>query len=421
MISEVLNVSVPKQEASRIKVLGVGGGGCNAVNHMCYQEIKGVELVVCNTDIQALRQSPVRNRIQIGKVLTEGHGAGNNPEKGKESATETIDYIRSVLEESTDLLFIAVGMGGGTGTGAAPVIAQLAKELGILTVAIVTIPFYFEGRRRVEQALRGIEELNKHVDSLLIICNEKLREIHGNLKLSQAFREVDNVLSVAARSVAEIAIRGGKVKVGMNDVYAVLRNSGVALMGAGDAKGEGRAMKALNNALDSPLLNNSDIRGASKVLLNILYGDSECEPHMDEIQSMRAHLKALAKRDVEINWGYGRDKELGQTLRAVVIVSGFAQRSFDSLHSDKAPFQVEEVEDLEMTMEDSKNAENRQRRKAPPKAPQEQRHDARQEKEHPQKSPHKPKQGVNAPPRVDDWFAGLFGNPDSNMERDAFI
>ena len=263
------------QEESIIKVIGVGGGGSNAVNHMYEQGIHGVEFVVCNTDIQALRQSRVKNRIQLGKELTEGLGAGSNRERGREAALESMDDIDFVLKNKTDMVFITAGMGGGTGTGAAPIIAARAKELGILTIAIVTLPFTFEGKRKIESAMMGIDELEQQVDALLIINNDRLLEIYGNLKLSEAFAKANDVLAIAAKSIAEIITVRGKVNVDFADVKSVMENSGVALMGAAEAVGENRALEALENALVSPLLNSSDIRGASNVLLNMLYGDKE--------------------------------------------------------------------------------------------------------------------------------------------------
>lgn len=278
---DLLVVNIPPQEESIIKVIGVGGGGSNAVNHMCRQGIRGVEFVVCNTDIQALRISPVKNRIQIGKELTEGRGAGSLPERGKQSAIESLDYIKTILERNTKMVFITAGMGGGTGTGAAPIIAKQARELGILTIGIVTIPFSFEGRKRVEQAMEGVDELSNYVDALLIICNEKLRDMYGDLKLSKAFEMADNVLTIAAKSIAEIITLKGFVNVDFADVEVVMRNSGVALMGAGESVGENRALEAAKMALESPLLNSNDIRGASNILLNMLYGSKEIT--MDEI------------------------------------------------------------------------------------------------------------------------------------------
>ena len=356
----LLDLRIPEQDESIIKVIGVGGGGSNAVNHMCRQGIRGVEFVVCNTDIQALRISPVKNRIQIGKELTEGRGAGSLPERGKQSAIESLDYIKTILERNTKMVFITAGMGGGTGTGAAPVIAKQARELGILTIGIVTIPFSFEGRRRVEQAMEGLDELSEYVDALLIICNEKLRDMYGNLKLSKAFEMADNVLTIAAKSIAEIITLKGFVNVDFADVEVVMRNSGVALMGAGESAGENRAMEAVQMALESPLLNSNDIRGASNILLNMLYGSKEIT--MDEITLITDYVKELVGRDVDVIWGAGKDESLNEELHVAVIATGFNNSPVDTRR--KAPtFKVERVDDLEMKLESAKEVEEEQRRR----------------------------------------------------------
>ena len=320
---DLISLKLPDatQEESIIKVIGVGGGGSNAVNHMFRQGIHGVEFVVCNTDIQALRQSRVKNRIQLGKELTEGRGAGCQPERGRLSAIESMDFIKTILEHNTRMVFITAGMGGGTGTGAAPEIARQAKELGILTIGIVTVPFSFEGKRKIEQAMTGIDELEEYVDALLIIANERLREIYGDLKLSDAFAMADNVLTIAAKSIAEIITVKGYVNVDFADVESVMRDSGVALMGAAEAEGEGRAMEALTNALISPLLNSNDIRGASNILLNMLYGEKEVT--MDEISRITDSLREKVGRNVNVIWGTGKDETLGDKLRVAVIATGF--------------------------------------------------------------------------------------------------
>lgn len=356
----LLDLRIPEQDESIIKVIGVGGGGSNAVNHMCRQGIRGVEFVVCNTDIQALRISPVKNRIQIGKELTEGRGAGSLPERGKQSAIESLDYIKTILERNTKMVFVTAGMGGGTGTGAAPVIAKQARELGILTIGIVTIPFSFEGRRRVEQAMEGVDELSAYVDALLIICNEKLRDMYGDLKLSKAFEMADNVLTIAAKSIAEIITLKGFVNVDFADVEVVMRNSGVALMGAGESVGENRAMEAVQMALESPLLNSNDIRGASNILLNMLYGSKEIT--MDEITLITDYVKELVGRDVDVIWGAGKDESLNEELHVAVIATGFNNSPVDTKR--KAPtFKVERVDDLEMKLESAKEVEEEQRRR----------------------------------------------------------
>ena len=357
---DLLVVNIPPQEESIIKVIGVGGGGSNAVNHMCRQGIRGVEFVVCNTDIQALRISPVKNRIQIGKELTEGRGAGSLPERGKQSAIESLDYIKTILERNTKMVFITAGMGGGTGTGAAPIIAKQARELGILTIGIVTIPFNFEGRKRVEQAMEGVDELSNYVDALLIICNEKLRDMYGNLKLSRAFEMADNVLTIAAKSIAEIITLKGFVNVDFADVEVVMRNSGVALMGAGEAVGENRALEAVKMALESPLLNSNDIRGASNILLNMLYGSKEIT--MDEIALITDYVKELVGNEVDVIWGAGKDEALGDELHVAVIATGFNGSPIERKKTNIS-FKVEKVEELEMQTIDARKLEEEERQR----------------------------------------------------------
>lgn len=359
---DVLAFRLPVQRESEIKVIGVGGGGSNAVNHMCRQGIRDVEFVVCNTDLQALRLSPVKNRIQLGKKLAEGRGAGCVPERGRQSAEESMDIIKNVLTRKTKMVFITAGMGGGTGTGAAPEIAKLAKKMGILTVGIVTLPFSFEGRKKMEQAMNGIEELEENVDALLIIQNDKLRDIYGNLKLSEAFAMADNVLTIAAKSIAEIVTVKEYVNVNFAHVDGVMRNSGVALMGAAEAEGDNRAMAALDEALTSPLLNSHDIRGASNVLVNVLYGEQQVT--MDEIASITESLQDRVGGNVDVIWGAGHDATLGNRLRVAVIAVGFNRNSALQVPSpevpvepEKAPeedFKVEEIpEDLELELVDS--------------------------------------------------------------------
>jgi cell division protein FtsZ len=266
MSEEIMNFDLPVERSSIIKVIGVGGGGSNAVNHMFRSGIKDVNFVICNTDSQALENSEVPVKIQLGESLTEGRGAGNKPEIGKQAAIENLDDVIEALSGNTKMVFITAGMGGGTGTGAAPVIARAAREMGLLTVAIVTIPFKFEGKVRINQAIDGINELRTHVDSLLVINNEKLREVFGDLKISEAFSRADNVLTGAAKGIAEIITVHGHVNVDFADVCTVMSDSGVALLGSGSAEGESRALKAVQGAISSPLLNNNDIRGAKNIL-----------------------------------------------------------------------------------------------------------------------------------------------------------
>jgi len=271
-MSDSYNFEIPTNYKSIIKVIGVGGGGSNAVNHMYNQGIRDVEFVVCNTDSQALENSPVPNKLQIGINLTEGLGAGANPETGKNAALESKDEIRDLLSKSTKMLFVTAGMGGGTGTGAAPVIANIAKEMGILTVGIVTAPFMFEGNKKMDQAQMGIKELKENCDTVIVILNDKLREIYGNLSITKAFAEADNVLTTAAKGIAEIITVPGYVNVDFQDVNTVMRNSGAAVMGSATTEGDNRARRAAEEAISSPLLNNENIHGCKKILLSIISG-----------------------------------------------------------------------------------------------------------------------------------------------------
>ena len=318
----MIEFDIPKEMSSIIKVIGVGGGGSNAVNHMFNQGIVGVDFIVCNTDRQALDISPVPNKIQLGLNLTEGRGAGMMPEVGMNAAIENIEELREVLSRNTKMLFVTAGMGGGTGTGAAPVIAQVAKDLGILTVGIVTIPFDFEGRKRRLQAEEGLEKMRQNVDTLLIINNEKLREFGKNMSLTKAFAEADNILTVAAKGIAEVISVTGLVNVDFNDVNTVLRNSGHAIMSSASAEGENRAVDAVQASLNSPLLNENDINGAKYVLLNITYGDMEVM--MDEITSITDFIQDAAGANADVIWGHGYDPSLGNKISITLIATGFA-------------------------------------------------------------------------------------------------
>ena len=309
------------EESSIIKVIGVGGGGSNAVNHMFKLGIKGVDFIVCNTDKQALSKSPVTHKIQLGNSLTRGLGAGAKPEVGRDSALESIDEIKNILKDNTEMVFITAGLGGGTGTGAAPVIASIAKELGILTVGIVTIPFSFEGKKRREQAEKGLEEMKKYVDTLIVIGNDKLREIYGSLKMTEAFAHADNVLTNAAKSIAEIISLHMHVNVDFNDVKTVMQDSGVAIMGSAIASGEKRALRAVENALVSPLLNDNDISGARHVLLNIMSGSDDIE--MDEFGEITDFIQEAAGGTAELITGYGTDPSLGDNVSVTIIATGF--------------------------------------------------------------------------------------------------
>ena len=316
-----MEFDLPKDQSSIIKVIGVGGGGGNAVNHMYNQGIKGVDFIICNTDQQALDISSVPIKIQLGASLTEGRGAGAIPEIGKNAAIENIDEIKDILGKQTKMVFITAGMGGGTGTGAAPVIAKVAKEMGILTVGIVTVPFGFEGRKRKLQAEEGLEELRRSVDTLLIINNDRLRDMFGNLSLGNAFSQADNVLATAAKGIAEVISVTGAINVDFNDVNTVMRDSGVAIMGSATAEGENRAMDCVKSALSSPLLNDNDITGARYVLLNITYGTKEVL--MDEIGDITDYIQDEAGSTADVIWGHGHDESLGDGLCVTLIATGF--------------------------------------------------------------------------------------------------
>jgi len=333
MADDLMNFDLPVDRSSIIKVIGVGGGGSNAVNHMFKQGIKDVNFIVCNTDAQALSNSPVSIKVQLGESLTEGRGAGNKPEIGRQAAIENIDDVGDVMEGNTKMVFITAGMGGGTGTGAAPVIAKAAKEMGLLTVAIVTIPFRFEGTRRINQAIEGINEIEKYVDSLLVINNEKLREVCGNLKFSEAFSYADNVLATAAKGIAEIITVPGYINVDFADVETVLTNSGVALMGTGMAKGEDRAVSAVQQALTSPLLNDNDIGGTENILLNITFGNDEIT--MDEIGEIADFVNNEVGSNPNIIWGTGYDEKLEDKISITVIATGFESNSIPELYAKK--------------------------------------------------------------------------------------
>lgn len=332
-MEDLINFDLQKNKSSIIKVIGVGGGGSNAVNHMFRQGIKDVDFVVCNTDAQALANSPVPVKIQLGNSLTEGRGAGNKPDVGRQSAIENLQDVIDVLTHNTRMVFITAGMGGGTGTGAAPVIAKAAKEMGILTVAIVTIPFKFEGQTRINQAVEGINEIKNYVDSLLVIHNEKLREMFGDLKLSEAFTRADNVLTTAAKGIAEIITVHGYINVDFADVQTVMTNSGVSIMGSAIAEGENRGLEAIQQALNSPLLNNNDIRGAKNILLNITSGDDEVS--MDEVGIITDYVTNAVAKDALMIWGTGNDPSLGKKISVTIIATGFESNSIPELYGRK--------------------------------------------------------------------------------------
>ena len=317
----MMKFDLPKDQSSIIKVIGVGGGGSNAVNHMYRQGIKGVDFIVCNTDHQALDISPVPVKIQLGQSLTEGRGAGSIPDVGKNAAIENLDDIKEILEKNTKMVFVTAGMGGGTGTGAAPVIAQAARELGILTVGIVTVPFTFEGRKRRTQAEMGLDKMRDCVDTLLVINNDKLREKYGNLSLINAFEQADDVLAIAAKGIAEVISVTGQINVDFNDVNTVMKDSGVAIMGSSEADGEDRAIKCVESALASPLLNDNNIKGAKYVLLNITYGKNAVL--MDEISEITDYIQEEAGSTADVIWGHGYDENLEEKLCVTIIATGF--------------------------------------------------------------------------------------------------
>jgi cell division protein FtsZ len=316
-----ISFDLPKNQSNVIKVIGVGGGGSNAINHMFKQGIKGVDFIVCNTDSQALQNSPVPNKIQLGVNLTEGLGAGANPDVGHQSALESVGEIEKMLDSNTKMVFITAGMGGGTGTGAAPVIAQLAKERDILTVGIVTIPFQFEGKVRSEQALLGVEKLRKQVDSLIVINNNKLREVYGNLGFKAGFSKADEVLATASRGIAEVITHHYTQNIDLKDAKTVLSNSGTAIMGSAVATGDNRAKEAIITALDSPLLNDNKITGAKNVLLLIVSGSNEIT--IDEIGEINDHIQTEAGFNANIIMGVGEDETLGEAIAVTIIATGF--------------------------------------------------------------------------------------------------
>ena len=316
----MMQFDLPKDQNSIIKVIGVGGGGSNAVNHMYRQGINGVDFLICNTDQQALDASPVPIKVQLGTALTDGRGAGSIAEVGHNAALENYEEIRELLQ-GTRMVFITAGMGGGTGTGAAPVIAQIAKEMGILTVGIVTYPFQFEGKKRAKQAEEGITHLRQNVDTLLVVCNDKLREMYGNLSLKEAFGKADDILTTAAKGIAEVITVTGYINVDFEDVRTVMSNSGVAIMGSAKASGENRALRAVQEAMASPLLNDNNIKGANYILLNITSGITEVM--MDEIAEITDYIQDEAGSTAEIIWGTGMDETLGDNISVTLIATGF--------------------------------------------------------------------------------------------------
>lgn len=324
-MTDLIKFDTKEEIPNIIKVIGVGGGGGNAVTHMFTEGIQGVDFILCNTDKQALDKSPVAKKIHLGKRLL---GAGNKPDEGHKAAIETTEELREMLAQDTKMLFITAGMGGGTGTGAAPVVAEVARELDILTVGIVTLPFSFEGKRRQQQAQLGIEELRKHVDALLVISNDKLRQEHGDMKIAQAFKKADDVLKTAAKGIAEIITVTGYVNVDFQDVNTVMRNSGKAIMGSGYAEGEGRALKAVTEAVHSPLLDDSEIAGAKNVLVYITSGSEEVT--LDEVTEITEYVQEATGNCSDVIWGNGEDMSLGNGINVTLIATGFEEVAYES-------------------------------------------------------------------------------------------
>lgn len=335
-INPMVDFGAPEKENTIIKVIGVGGGGGNAVNHMYREGIHDVSFVLCNTDMQALNDSPVPMKLQLGK---EGLGAGNKPEKARQAAEESINDIKSMLSDGTKMTFITAGMGGGTGTGAAPVIARVSKELDILTVGIVTIPFRFEGKKKINQALDGVDEMAKHVDALLVINNERLRKIYPELTVLDAFGKADDTLSVAAKSIAEIITNHGLINLDFNDVKTVLKDGGVAIMSTGYGEGDGRVKLAIQDALNSPLLNDNDIFNSKKILLSINFSNGSDKDNqsagglmMEEMNEVNDFMEQFGS-DFEIKWGIGLDPDLGNKVKVTILATGFGIRDVDGMDS----------------------------------------------------------------------------------------
>ena len=349
MSSEFDNIifDMPKTQSNTIKVIGVGGGGSNAVNHMFTQSIKGVDFVICNTDAQALENSPIPNKIQLGANLTSGLGAGANPEIGAQAAKESLQEIQQMLNTKTKMVFITAGMGGGTGTGAAPIIAKIAKDMEILTVGIVTMPFAFEGKRRTKQAQLGIDQLRQNVDSLIVINNNKLREVYGNLGFKAGFSKADEVLSTASKGIAEVITHHYKQNIDLHDAKTVLSNSGTAIMGSAKEEGQDRAKTAIVKALDSPLLNDNKITGAKNVLLLIVSGTNEVT--LDEIGEINDYIQDEAGYDANIIMGVGEDEELGDSIAVTIVATGFAKDQQSTITNT-------EVKKIIHTLEDEQKA-----------------------------------------------------------------
>jgi len=355
----MIHFDLPKEQSSIIKVIGVGGGGSNAVNHMFSQNIEGVNFIICNTDAQAIAQSKVPNKIQLGPHLTQGLGAGANPAIGRQATEESLEEIKRILEVNTKMAFITAGMGGGTGTGGAPILAKICKDLGILTVGIVTTPFAYEGKKRIAQAEEGIMLLKNHVDTLLVISNDKLRHQFGNLKMKEAFTKADNVLATAAKCITDVINSTGQINVDFADVCTVMSNGGVAILGSATAEGENRAQQAIENALNSPLLNDSDIRGARWILININSAEGEHEFTMDEVEVIQNYLLAQAGENTDVILGLGYDNTLNTEIGITLIATGFEHKDPFAKNEDAKKVVKEEkiVITLEMPAKEDKRAQ----------------------------------------------------------------
>lgn len=345
----MIQFDLPKEQSSILKVIGIGGGGGNAVNHMFSQNIEGVNFIICNTDAQALAHSSVPNKVQLGPHLTQGLGAGANPEIGREATQESLDEIKRILEVNTKMAFITAGMGGGTGTGGAPIVAKICKDLGILTVGIVTTPFAYEGKKRSAQAMQGIQNLKDHVDTLLVISNDKMRHQFGNLTMKAAFSKADNVLATAAKCITDVINSTGQINVDFADVCTVMRNGGVAILGSAECEGENRAQKAIEQALNSPLLNDNDISGAKWILININSAEGEHEFTMDEVEIIQSHLLSQAGEGSDVILGLGYDNNLGNKIGITLIATGFENEADKQKKKTETPKEIKpEKEVLEL-------------------------------------------------------------------------
>ena len=363
MDDTLLNFNYPTDTPKIIKVIGVGGGGGNAVNHMYKEGIHDVTFVLCNTDNQALMRSDIPVKLSLGREITQGLGAGNKPERAKMAAEESKEDIRKMLSDGTKMVFITAGMGGGTGTGAAPVIARISKDMGILTVGIVTIPFRFEGKRKIDQALDGVEEIAKNVDALLVINNEKLRKIYSDLTVMNGFAKADDTLTVAAKSIAEIITLPGIINLDFADVNTTMKDGGVALMSNGYGQGEGRVLEAIEDALNSPLLSNNDVRNAKKILFNIYFSE-DSELRMEEMNYVDKFMSEF-NRDIEVIWGTAIDNTLGDKVKITILATGFTIDNIPQI-ADKHHAEAVQMTEEELRMEEerlAKEQKERERRK----------------------------------------------------------